>query len=170
LSGNHGEVAGSTGAVLGVMGLSTLIVAAGVWLSWRLYVRRPVRSAEEPDVLEKLEPDLFTLLRRKFFVDELYETSVVRWNGFLAWISDGFDRWVLDNAVRAVTACAFGLAWIDRFFDEFIVNLGFDRGCGSLRQSGRLLWLWQNGQVQRYLRVIGLALAVLTLVFIWGCK
>jgi NADH-quinone oxidoreductase subunit L len=170
LSGHHGETAGFTRATLGVMALSTLIVAAGVWLGWRLYVRRSIRSAEEPDVLEELEPDLFTLLRRKFFVDEFYETTIVRWNGFLAWISGGFDRWVLDNAVKAVTACAVGLAWLDRLFDEFVVNLGFDRGCGSLRQSGRLLSLWHNGQVQRYLRVIGLAVAVLALVFIWGCK
>jgi NADH-quinone oxidoreductase subunit L len=152
------------------MGLSTLIVAAGIGLAWRLYARRPSRSAEEPDVLEKLEPDLFALLRQKFFVDELYEATVIRWNVFTAHASDWLDRWVLDGGVKAVSLLVLGLAWLDRLFDEFVVNLGFDRGCGSLRFSGRLLSLWQNGQVQRYLRVVGLAVAVFALIFIWGCR
>jgi NADH-quinone oxidoreductase subunit L len=69
-----------------------------------------------------------------------------------------------------VSLLALGLSWLDRLFDEFVVNPGFDRGCGSLRRSGRLLSVWQNGQVQRYLRVIGLAVAVLALAFIWGCR
>jgi NADH-quinone oxidoreductase subunit L len=170
LMGHHGESAGFTSAVLGVMGLSTLIVAAGSGLAWWLYVRQPVRSAEEPDVLEKLEPDLFALLRQKFFVDELYEATVIRWNAFTARASNWVDRFILDGAVKAVSYVALGLAWLDRLIDEFVVNLGFDRGCGSLRFSGRFLSLWQNGQVQRYLRVIGLAVAVLALIFIWGCR
>ena len=63
-----------------------------------------------------------------------------------------------------------GLSWINRLLDEFVVNLGFDKGCGGLRDSANLLSHFQNGQVQRYLRVLGLALAVFALIFIWGCK
>jgi NADH-quinone oxidoreductase subunit L len=169
LSGHRGEAAGFSGAVLGTMLLSTVIVAAGVGLAWRLYVRQPVRSADEPDVLEKLEPDLFTLLRRKFFVDEFYDATVIRWNAWSARVADWLDRWVLDGAVKAVSFLGLGLAWLDRVFDEWVVNLGFDKGCSSLRHSGRWLSLWQNGQVQRYLRVLGLAIAVWALAFLWGC-
>ena len=139
LMGHPVDAAGFTSAVLGVMGLSTLVVAAGVALAWRLYVRLPVRSAEDPDVLEKLEPDLFALLRQKFFVDEFYAATVIRWNAFTARASDWVDRFILGGAVKAVSYLALGFAWLDRSIDEFIVNLGFDRGCGSLRFSGRLL-------------------------------
>jgi NADH-quinone oxidoreductase subunit L len=170
LSGHRGASVGFTGEVLGVMLLSTLVVAAGVGLAWWFYVRQPIPSAEQPDALGKLEPDLFTLLRQKFFVDELYEASVIRWNAWSARASDWLDRCVFGGAVNAVSLVTLGLAWFNRLFDEFVVNLGFDRGCGSLRFSARVLSLWQNGQVQRYLRVVGLALAVLALVFIWGCK
>jgi hypothetical protein len=38
-----------------------------------------------------------------------------------------------------------------------------------LRLGARLLSLWQNGQVQRYLRVLGLALTLLGVIFLWGC-
>ena len=58
----------------------------------------------------------------------------------------------------------------NRLIDEFVVNLGFDLSCGGFRFSARLLSLWQNGQAQRYLRVIALALVVLALIFIWGCR
>ena len=85
-------------------------------------------------------------------------------------MADWVDRFVFDGAVKTVFWLALGLAWLNRLIDEFIVNLGFDRGCGSLRFSGRLLSLWQNGQVQRYLRVIGLAVAVFALIFIGGCR
>jgi len=62
-----------------------------------------------------------------------------------------------------------GVSWMSRLMDEFVVNLGFDKGCESLSTSGRWLSLFQNGQVQRYLRVVGLAMGVLGLIFLWGC-
>ena len=37
-------------------------------------------------------------------------------------------------------------------------------------QGGGLLSRLQNGRVQSYLRVIGIALAALVLFLIWGCR
>jgi hypothetical protein len=54
--------------------------------------------------------------------------------------------------------------------DEFVVNLGFDKGCGGFRLGARALAFWQNGQVQRYLRFIGLAAAALVAVLLWGWR
>jgi len=71
--------------------------------------------------------------------------------------------------VTAVSSTVLALSWVNRLIDEFVVNLGFDQGCGGLRRSARLLSLWQNGQVQRYLRILALALTLLALIFIWGC-
>jgi len=62
------------------------------------------------------------------------------------------------------------LASLNRLIDEFVINLGFDDGCFSLRESGKWLSLVQNGQVQRYLRLIALALALLAFLFIWGLR
>ena len=67
-----------------------------------------------------------------------------------------------------VSYLVLALSWLNRFFDEFVVNPGFDQGCDSMRFSARLLSIWQNGQVQRYLRVIALALVVFAVIFIWG--
>jgi hypothetical protein len=63
-----------------------------------------------------------------------------------------------------------GLSWLDRFIDEYVVNLGFDQACQRLRKSGGFVSHLQNGQVQFYLRAIGLALTVLVLLLTWGCR
>ena len=69
-----------------------------------------------------------------------------------------------------VSFLVIGLAWVDRAFDEFVVNLGFDQGCKSLRESGWLASRIASGQVQSYLKILGMAVALLALIFIWGCR
>jgi NADH-quinone oxidoreductase subunit L len=85
-------------------------------------------------------------------------------------VSAWLDDVVWGGLVQAVSLLTVWLSWLNRLIDEFVVNFGFDKGCGSLRNSGGFLSRFQNGQVQRYMRVIGLALAILALIFIWGCK
>ena len=54
--------------------------------------------------------------------------------------------------------------------DEEVVNLGFNQACDSVRDSSRTLSKIQDGKVQNYLRYIGVALVVLALALIWGCR
>jgi NADH-quinone oxidoreductase subunit L len=63
-----------------------------------------------------------------------------------------------------------GLSWVNRIFDELVINLGFEAGCGGVGLGGRLLSRLQNGRIQSYLRVIGIGLAVIVLCLIWGCR
>jgi NADH-quinone oxidoreductase subunit L len=122
------------------------------------------------DALERLEPDIFSLLKNKFFVDEFYQSTVIRLNSLAARGSDWLDRVLWDGLVTLISWLVIGLAWVDRALDEFVVNLGFDKGCGSVRGSGALFSRIQNGQVQSYLKILGLAVAILALIFIWGCR
>jgi NADH-quinone oxidoreductase subunit L len=150
--------------------LSSLLVAAGMGLAWWLYGRNPGACDARQDILEVASPDLFLLLRRKFFVDELYDSTVVKFSCGCARACDWLDRCILHGAVLAVAWVTVGLSWLGRMIDEWVVNLGFDKGCASLRASGQGLSFWQNGRVQCYLRSIALALAALSLIFIWGCR
>src|SRR5437867_4959758 len=158
------------GSIFVVMLISTLIVAIGISTAWWLYNRHPSQSATEADALERVQPDVFFLLRNKFFVDELYEATVVRVNASFARLVDLMDRFVWDSLVFAIGYLFVGVSWINRLIDELVVNPGFDKGCGAFRRGGQFLSFWQNGQVQRYLRFIGLAAAVFVLVLIWGCR
>ncbi|MBM3837162.1 MAG: hypothetical protein FJ398_04230 [Verrucomicrobia bacterium] len=151
-----------------IMALSIVVVVVGVFAGWRLYGHEPIKSADAPDPLERMRPDVFAVLRGKFFVDELYEASVIRFNAWSAWLSDRLDRSLWNGLVKMVSYLTLGLSWITRLIDEYVVNLGFDKGCGEIRRGGNLATLWQAGQVQPYLRVIGLALVALVLLLTWG--
>jgi NADH-quinone oxidoreductase subunit L len=155
--------------VLRLMLLSSAVVFVGLGLGWWLYGRKAVRSADEPDVLERLQPEVFALLRRKYFVDEIYEASVIRFNAWWAQVCALLDDWVWSGMVQLLSLLVVGLAWLNRYFDEHVVNSGFDAGCRRLTQGGALMSRLQCGRVQRYLRLLGVALTVLVLFLIWGC-
>ena len=57
---------------------------------------------------------------------------------------------------------------VNRALDELLVNAGFDFGCEELRDAGSFLARAQNGRVQHYLRILGLAFSLLVLALIWG--
>jgi NADH-quinone oxidoreductase subunit L len=155
---------------LGLMLASAMIVFAGLGLGWWLYGKRPRKTAEEPDVLQVMQPAAFGLLANKYFVDEIYEATVIRFNAWVAHACDFLDRWIWGGAVLVVTQITLGLAWLYRLTDDFVVNLGFDVGCDTLREGGGGISSWHAGRVQTYLRVIGVALVVLVLFLMWGCK
>jgi NADH-quinone oxidoreductase subunit L len=158
------------GDVLLTMGLSTLAVAAGLWLGWSLYGARPARTAAEVDPLERLHPGPFSVLRDKFYVDEFYGATVLRASAWWAGICDWLDRSVWTGVVQAVSFMVLGLSWLSRLIDEYVVNLGFDKGCAKLREGGGLFSRVQSGQVQSYLRIIGISSAVLVLLLVWGWR
>jgi len=155
---------------LSVMALSTIIVGAGIAAGWLLYGARPAPGPKELDPLERAQPGLFAVLRDKFYVDEFYEITVIRLNAWWARTCDWFDHVIWEGAVQLVSYVVVGLSWLNRFIDEYLVNLGFDEGCKGLREGGGLLSRLQAGQVQTYLRAIGLGLAVLVLLLTWGCR
>ena len=165
--GKHHE---GTVGVVPVMLVSSLIVFSGLGLGWWLYGKRQRKTAAEADVLEIARPDIFALLKNKYFVDELYEATVIRFNAWFASACDFMDRWVWGGAVLLVSGVMVGLAWLYRVTDEFVVNLGFDAGCEGIRRGGGGLSKLHTGRVQTYLRVIGVALVVLILFLVWGRK
>jgi NADH-quinone oxidoreductase subunit L len=154
--------------VLGLMALSSVVVLSGLGLGWGFYGRPPMRSADQPDALERFQPDVFALLRRKYFVDEIYEGSVIRFNAWGARACDWLDYWVWNGVVQALSLLVVGVAWLNRLIDEYVVNRGFDEGCRRLSSGGTLMSRLQSGRVQTYLRFVGVALVVLVLFLIWG--
>lgn len=155
--------------VLSVMVTSTVIAFLGIGLGYWLYGRRALES-QEKDVLEQWWPNLFTLLRRKYYVDEIYEWAFVGLNAWWSKACDWVDRWVWDGLVQMLGALVVGLAWVDRVLDEQVVNRGFDETCRGISNGGGLFSRFQNGRIQNYLRALGLALVVLVLLLIWGCR
>ena len=63
---------------------SAVIVFAGLGFGWRLYGKRLRQTVEEPDVLQVAQPFIFRLLENKYFVDEIYDATVIRFNAWAA--------------------------------------------------------------------------------------
>ncbi len=156
-------------AVLLLMLMSAAIVFGGIAIGYWLYGRKPL-AATDMDPLEKVWPNIFQVLRRKYYVDEAYDWTVVRLTAAAARGCDWLERWLFDGLVRLAALVVVTLSWLNRWIDEYVVNLGFDEGCLGFRLGGRWFTHWQNGKVQAYLKVIGLGLTVLLLILIWGCK
>jgi NADH-quinone oxidoreductase subunit L len=154
-----------------LMIVSSLIVFAGLGLGWWLYGRKPIERATDPDALQALQPTLFRVLQQRFYVDEIYDATILRLARIASLVADGFDRWILGGTVQAIAALTRLLGHVDAAIDTHAVNGGFDLGCRELNRGGALFSAWQNGRVQTYLRTLGVALAVLAAwVLLWGWR
>jgi NADH-quinone oxidoreductase subunit L len=166
--GAHHGAGGFSSEVIKLMVTSSLVVFGGLGVGWWIYGRQPRQSAAEPDALEKLPLGMHGWLVRKYGIDELYEWTIIRFNAWAARACAFADEWVWGGLVLGFSYLTLGLAWLSRAMDELVINLGFDRGCTRLSQGGSLLSRLQNGRVQSYLRVIGVALVILVCLVIWG--
>lgn len=153
------------GEATGLMLLSTAVVACGIGLSILIY-----RRATKADPIEKTFPFVYRLLERKFFIDELYEATVIRLSAVLAKTCSWFDDNIWGGLVTLVSSVVLLISNISRESDEKLVNSGFDEGCATVRDGAWLLSKIQNGQIQRYMRAVGLAMCLLVIVLLWGCS
>ena len=152
------------------MAVSSMIVVLGIGLGWVLYGRKPIEDSDAPDALEQIQPHIFSILEHAFYIDRIYGATIVRANAGFAVLSDFLDRWVWNGAVQTFSFLVRTLAQLDNFFDTYLVNGSFDAGCQTVSLSGRTLSFLQNGRVQNYLKMIGLALIVLLIFMLWGAK
>ena len=152
-------------ATLLVIGLSIAAVAVGMGGGWALY--STVRDGEATDPIETKLPGLFAALRERLGVDEFYEATVLRLGRILTVLSDWIDRFGWSACVDLTRLATMGLAWLSRLFDQTFINSGFDASCESVRGSGCLAGLLQNGQTQRYLRLLAVGVVVLIVALAW---
>jgi len=158
----------SENGVVPVMLSSTIIFFLGLGIGWWFYGREPIESAEVPDALDRLQPQIFNVLRNGFFVDRLYEATITRFNAWCSRSCDWLDRWVWGGTVRLATYLVEALSGLNHSVDAFVVNPSFDQGCRNVTRGGQLLSRLQNGRTQSYLRIVGVAFAALVLFLIWG--
>jgi NADH-quinone oxidoreductase subunit L len=152
-----------------LMGASTAVVLVGIVAGWRIYGDKTPK-ASEADPLEKAVPWLWAILRDRFYVDELYAATVIRFYSWWARVADFLDRRVWGGAVALVVGLTGMLAHVNRFFDNTFVNGGFDKTCEELATSGGLLARVQSGRVQGYLRILAVAVVALAVLLVWSSR
>ena len=150
--------------------VSAVVVGAGIGLGWWFYGLLPAEKSDEKDPLEQQFPEQFAWSRGKFFVDELYAATFVKWNARLGQLCHDLDRRVLDLLVSMVGWATTGCAVLAKLFDEFVVNKLFDAGCTEVRRGAEAASELQSGQIHQYLRSIGLALVLFVFILAVGCN
>jgi NADH-quinone oxidoreductase subunit L len=147
---------------------SSAIALLGIFIGYVIYGRQPATRADAADPLGHRAPRTFRFLHNAWYVDAIYAASFVRLTRWLGYLADILDRFIFNGVVQVVSFAVLAIAWLDSFFDNYIVNFGFDTGWRSVSLSGRALAALQGGRVQAYLRYIGLALVGLVIFLLWG--
>jgi NADH-quinone oxidoreductase subunit L len=138
----------------------------GIYLGWMIYGRRTMADASEADPLSALPGGLFTLLNRKWYIDEIYDATIIRFTATCGVFFRLVDKLVVDGILHAIAWILWGISQLFRWGgDEFMINGGFDAGCESIRLGGKTLAKLQSGRVQNYFRVLGLGTAILLLIY-----
>jgi NADH-quinone oxidoreductase subunit L len=130
----------------GLMGLSVLIGILGIAVAWRFYVRKP----EIAVMLKARLAGPHRVLTNKYYVDELYDATVIQGtmasaNGLWA-----FDRHVVDGAVNGSGWLTIFTSWFSGILDKYIVD-GLVNLVGSIAQeSSFVIRRLQTGLIQNY--------------------
>ncbi|MCD6290879.1 MAG: NADH-quinone oxidoreductase subunit L [Anaerolineae bacterium] len=147
--------------------ISILAALGGLALAWTVYGVQPVESRDAPDPLERPLGGLYRVLQNKYYIDEFYAATVIR---FTIWLSHLFSRvdrdWIIDPLVNWVGRSGRRLATgLRRLVDEPIID-GLVNGVGSATNaSGAFLRLIQTGRVQNYLVVMLLTALMLLALY-----
>ena len=148
-AGEHGEAAAphaSRGVELGLMGFSVLIAVIGIGLAWRFYVTHPAIS----ESLATRFAGAHRTLSNKYYVDELYNGTVVSGtfaSGRGLWT---FDRNVVDGAVNGSSFITVFSAWLSGLADRVIVDGAVNLVGWSTQESSYWFRRFQTGLVQNY--------------------
>jgi NADH-quinone oxidoreductase subunit L len=117
--------------------------------------------------IEKLEPAfgwLAKLVENKYYIDEIYNATIIRLLMIAAAVMYWFDKWVIDyvivNGVGYLTLIASSAwGWFDRNIVDGIVNLvGWTTGF-----VGRTIRYLQTGVAQQYVFLLVAAVVIISL-------
>ncbi len=118
-----------------IMIVATIVSLAGIYLAYLMYGKRSLSR----DWLSGAVPSIYNTLYNKYYVDELYELTIVKLTRGISKLLTIIERFIVEGLVKTVAGVVAGL--------------------------GRAGSSFQNGQVQRYGAVAFVGLAILVVVF-----
>ena len=149
-----------------LMFVSVLIAASGIFVAFRLYKRDEQWTTAT--LLAGRFASIHRLLENKYYVDEIYNATVIRGTLLLCRALWWFDRNIVDGLVNltrhlTVFGGGHGLNLFDRFVVDGLVNgVAWSAGRGSV-----VLRRMQSGLVQNYAMVMGGGIVLLAVVYLF---
>ncbi len=152
------------GHAVWVMVISGMIALSGIACGWWFYGRTPLRAGDA-DPVQRLLGIVHIVLRRRFFVDQIYALML----GALLRGMQGIVS-VLETLFAAVTdflgvaGCRAG-GMLGMAADERVINPAFDAGCKVADWKGRCVSSMRTGYLAIYTRVAAAGLFALALLY-----
>jgi NADH-quinone oxidoreductase subunit L len=110
---------------------SVLIAAAGIWLAYFLYIKRP----ELPATVAQSFGGFYRMLYHKYYVDEIYDALLVNRAKDLGITLGAFDDRILNGvAVDGTGWLTRATSTVSMWWDSWIVD-------GSVNLVARIIWL-----------------------------
>ena len=131
---------------LGLMAFSVLIALGGIWFAYRNYVERP-------EAAERLAESLagpHRVLTNKYYVDELYDATVVRGTMGSAGGLWTVDRQVVDGAVNGTGWTTIAASWVSHVLDKYVVDGLVNLTAWMCGEASYVFRRAQTGLIQNY--------------------
>jgi NADH-quinone oxidoreductase subunit L len=140
------EKAHSTEFLFQAIGVSA--GAIGWFFARMLY--KDNRSQVPARLLERWK-GVWTVVYNKYYVDELYQATILRGSVALARLFSWFDKHLVDGLVNLVGAIARVFAELDGAIDRYLVDGAVNLIANSTLSAGSILRRVQTGRIQTYL-------------------
>lgn len=145
------------------LGLMALSVGLAV-VAWSAAKKR--YGADRPKDWEAREQRIgaFKLLNNKYYVDEIYQATVIRGVLALRLVCRDLDKWVVDGIVNATGWITRGVAFVNGAIDKYLVDGAVNLVADVTLRAGARLRKLQTGRIQSYAYGLLGGVAVLALI------
>jgi NADH-quinone oxidoreductase subunit L len=150
---------------VGLILASITVAGLGIWLATRFYFGE--HAGETPRRFAEAYPGLYTTVANKYYVDELYEATVIAGTKGLARGFWEFDARVIDGVVNGTSWGTRFAAFFSGLFDQYVVD-GAVNAVGWVNQAAsRTLRRVQAGVVQGYALAMAIGFMLMVAAALW---
>ena len=153
----------SRGLELGLMGFSVLIAIAGIGLAYKFYVTSPEMSEQWADRWAGAH----RLLLNKYYVDELYDATIISSTFAGARGLWTVDRRVVDGAVNGTGKLTIVSSWLSGLTDRTVVDGLVNLVGWGVQESSHAFRRVQTGLVQNYAMLMLLGIFAFVSIYLF---
>ena len=162
--GEHGAAPhASRGLELGLMGFSVAIAIAGIGLAYKFYVTSPEMSEQWAERWAGAH----RLLLNKYYVDELYDATIISSTFAAARGLWTVDRHVVDGAVNGTGKLTIVSSWLSGLTDRTVVDGLVNLVGWGVQESSHAFRRVQTGLVQNYAMLMLLGIFAFVSIYLF---
>ncbi|MBI3597247.1 MAG: NADH-quinone oxidoreductase subunit L [Nitrospirae bacterium] len=146
-----------------LMGLSVAVALAGWMTARQIYLKKP----ETAGALASRFATAHSVLYNKYWVDELYDATVVEPSKGLGRVANRFDDRIIDGIVNAVGNLTQAGAALSTGFEKYMIYGLLNITGYANHIAAAILRKIQSGQVHHYAALLVIGIFILVNLYLW---